>query len=131
MLKLKSIFLTTVVIMSVGAATVLAGTVVSETSDGRLMVIDTRGKPPHKRQFISPSSADYARYADLADNVTIATSTTRRSGPPGKSLPAQAARIESVNEADISQFARLEESDSAASSRMWRGAPGKGRQLPR
>ena len=131
MLKLKSILLSTAVIMSMGAGAVSAATVVSETSDGRLMVVDTKGKPPHKRQFISPGSADYARYADLADNVTIATSSTRRSGPPGKSLPAQVARIESVNEADISQFARFEESDSAASARMWRGAPGKGRPLAR
>ena len=129
MLKLKTILLSTAVIFSLGSGAVSAGTVVKETPDGRLMVVDFNGKPPHKRQFISTEHPEFARYADLSNSVSIATASVKRSGPPGKSLPAQVARIESVNEADISQFARFEETDSAPDARMWRGAPGKGRPL--
>ena len=41
-------------------------TVVRETSNGDLMVIEFRGKPPHKRRFISPDNAElYARYSAM------------------------------------------------------------------
>jgi len=92
--------------------------------------VDYSGKPPYKRTVVSKEdSADFARFEALEDTVLVATSAKRRAGPPGKSLPRQQARFERVPEADISQFARFEESEPVNSARMWRGAPGKGRPL--
>lgn len=117
-------------ICSLAATGLSAQTVVSETPDGDLRVVDYSGKPPFERRIIrAEDSADFARFEALEDTVMVATGTSRRGGPAGKSLPAQWARVERVNEADISQFARFEETDAAGSSRMWRGAPGKGRAL--
>lgn len=115
-------------LFSLGTTGLSAQTVVGETADGDLRIVDYRGKPPFARKIVSEeNSAEFARFEALDDTVLVATGTSRRSGAPGKSLPAQRARIERVNEADISQFARFEESDAAGSTRMWRGAPGKGR----
>ena len=114
-------------VLTLASAGLSAQTVVNETSDGDLMVVDYKGKPPFRRQVVSAGdSADFARFEELQDTVLVVTSASRRSGPPGKSLPAQQARFERIPEADISQFARFEETD-AGSTRMWRGAPGKGR----
>ena len=120
--------LTVAGILTFTCAGLSAQTVVRESTNGDLKVIDFNGKPPFKRRTISAEdSAEFARFETINDTVLVATSASRRSGPPGKSLPAQQARFERVNEADISQFARFEESDDAGSTRMWRGAPGKGR----
>ena len=97
-----------------------AQTVVNETSAGDLQVLNYSGKPPFKRQLIQ---------AD--DRVLISTSSKRRTGAPGKSLPAQVARVERVAMEDIANIARFEEVESNRSTRMWRGAPGKGRRLAR
>lgn len=108
----------------------LGGTVVRQTSDGGLMVIEFNGKPPHKRRFISPDDEQtYARYAQLVDSVLVATNSTGRIGPPGKNMPTQRAAFERIDSSDISRFARFEESEKNASAphrRFWRGAPGKG-----
>tara|TARA_R110000772_G_scaffold268096_1_gene394121 strand:+ start:2996 stop:3343 length:348 start_codon:yes stop_codon:yes gene_type:complete len=109
----------------------MGATVVRQTSDGGLMVIEFNGKPPHKRRFISPEDEQaYARYAPFVDSVLVATSNSRnRVGPPGKNLPTQRTSFERIDPSDISRFARFEESERAASAthrRFWRGAPGKG-----
>lgn len=115
-------------ILALGCSVLSAQTVVNETSTGDLMVIDYSGKPPFKRKLVrSQDRAEFARFESIQNTVLVSTSASRRSGPPGKNLPAQQARFERVPEADISQFARFEETDKAGSSRMWRGAPGKGR----
>lgn len=105
-------------------------TVVRETSDGSLMVIEFRGKPPHKRQFISIDDTErYARYAPMVDSVLVATESTRRVGPPGKMMTSgQAVSIERVPASDIAQFAQFEETDETFStdSRRRNGPPGKG-----
>ena len=105
-----------------------AQTVVREVANGDLLVVNYSGKPPFKRQTVSRDHALYARYAALNESVMIASATTDRAGPPGKSLPAQSARMERIPEAEITRFARFEETDRAGQSRMWRGAPGKGRR---
>ncbi|MGA0935941.1 MAG: hypothetical protein ACO3R5_12540 [Pseudohongiellaceae bacterium] len=113
-----------------GANGAAAQTVVTPTADGDLRVVDYSGKPPYKRSIIrAEDSADFARFETLQETVLVATSTSRRMGPLGKSLPRQRASLERVLESQIAQFARFEESDSPASTRRWRGAPGKG--LPR
>lgn len=109
---------------------VAAGTVVTEKNNGDLMVVEFKGKPPHKRRVISTNdTADYARFEEYSESVLVATNADRRSGPAGKSLPAQQARIERVPLSEITQFARFEETENSSSSntRLWRGAPGKGR----
>lgn len=116
--------------MFLGANGAAAQTVVSQTADGDLRVVDYSGKPPYKRSIIrAEDTAEFARFEALQDTVLVATSTSRRAGPPGKSLPRQQASFERVPESQIAQFARFEESDSAAGTRRWRGAPGKG--IPR
>lgn len=115
-------------VLTLASAGLSAQTVVGETAGGDLMVVDYKGKPPYKRRIVSAdNSAEFARFEALQDTVLVTTSAGRRSGPPGKSLPLQQARVERVPEADISQFARFEETGAAGSTRMWRGAPGKGR----
>jgi len=107
---------------------VSAQSVVGQTPEGDLLVVDYQGKPPYKRRIISAQdSAEFARYEAINNSVVVTTGSERRNGPAGKSLPAQFARVQRVNEAELSQFARFEETDSTGSKRMWRGAPGKGR----
>ena len=104
-------------------------TVVRETSDGDLMVIEFRGKPPHKRQFIIKEDTEqYARYAPMLDSVLLATSSTRRVGPPGKMFSVGRASIERIPESEIAQFARFEETEESADNtrRLRNGPPGKG-----
>lgn len=128
MKSVKICLLTIASVFTLATASLSAQTVVSETPEGDLRVVDYKGKPPFKRKTISAKdSAEFARFEALNETVLVATSASRRAGPPGKSLPRQQARFERVPEADISQFARFEETDAAGSTRMWRGAPGKGR----
>ena len=108
-----------------------AQVVINETSAGDLQIVVYSGKPPYKRQFISDSELDSdSVFEKIHDSVLVVTGSSRRSGPPGKSLPAQVANIERVSEEDITQMARFEETDSSVRDvRRWRGAPGKGRKL--
>ena len=109
-----------------------AQTVVNETSAGDLQVVNYSGKPPFKRQLIQADDrASYPMFNAIEDSVLISTSSKRRTGAPGKSLPAQVARVERVAMEDISNITRFEEVESNRSTRMWRGAPGKGRRLAR
>ncbi len=105
-------------------------TVVRETSDGDLMVIEFRGKPPHKRQFISVDDTErYARFAPMVDSVLVATESSRRAGPPGKMFSSgQAVSVERIPASEISQFAQFEETDEPSSNNTSRrsGPPGKG-----
>ena len=133
--KIKRSLLVLPVILALGASMVQGQTVVRQTSDGDLMVIEFRGKPPHKRRFISQDDEQaYARYVQMVDSVLVASESTRRLGPPGKNMTTrQSVTMERVPQSDISRIARFEEaSDAAAASapshrRFWRGAPGKGR----
>ena len=106
---------------------VSAQTVIGKTPDGDLRVVDYKGKPPYKRRIISVQDAEFARFEEINNSVVVTTGSDRRNGPAGKALPAQFARVQRVNEAELSQFARFEETESTGSKRMWRGAPGKGR----
>jgi hypothetical protein len=109
-----------------------AQTVVRETSDGNLSVITFNGKPPHKRQIVTPEeTARWAHYEQFVDRVRVASVANSSRGAPGKNMPAQRARIEYVNADDVSAIARFEEVDPSTSGRQWRGAPGKGRPLSR
>lgn len=105
-----------------------AQTVVRETSDGRLMVIEYNGKPPHKRSFISPDDTEmFARYAPMVDQVLVASEPDTRAGVPGKNIHSS-IRLERIPAADIAQFARFEESADYRQSRDGRrGPPGKSR----
>lgn len=101
---------------------------VREAGNGDLIVVDYKGKPPFKRQVISADErADFARFEAINDTVLVATSNSRRAGPPGKNLPLQQARFERVPQDQVVNIARVEETDGAGATRMWRGAPGKGR----
>lgn len=114
--------------LSMGATSASAQTVVNTTASGDLQVVDYSGKPPFKRRTISSEdAADFQRFEAINDTVLVATSSPRRVGAPGKSLPRQVRSFERVPTADISQFARFEETTDSDSPRMWRGAPGKGR----
>lgn len=131
MSRIKGVFLVLPVVLMLTPLISQGQTVVRETSDGRLMVIEFRGKPPHKRQFISVDDTErYARYAPMVDSVLVATESTRRAGPPGKMMTSgQAVSIERVPASEISQFAQFEETDESASTdtRRRSGPPGKGR----
>jgi hypothetical protein len=132
--KIKRSLLVLPVILTLGASMVQGQTVVRQTSDGDLMVIEFRGKPPHKRRFISQDDEQaYARYVQMLDSVLVASESTRRLGPPSKNMATrQSVTVERVPQSDISRIARFEEASDVADSapsqrRFWRGAPGKGR----
>jgi len=127
MKKVKTGLLTMASALLLVSAAASAQTVANTTSNGDLQVVNYSGKPPFKRKTVSPGDADFERYQTFEETVLVATSRPRRAGPPGKSLPVQQTRFDRVPEADISQFARFEETDSAGSARMFRGAPGKSR----
>lgn len=108
-----------------------AQTVVRETSNGDLMVIEFRGKPPHKRRFISPDNVElFARYSSMLNSVMVASESTARSGPPGKMTTLDPIMLERIPASDISQFSRFEESEESTEDNtraVRRGPPGKSR----
>lgn len=124
-------------LFSLAGALILVSSVASgqivfnERTSGDLQIVDYSGKPPYKRQVIAADELDSdSAIEEMVNSVLVVTGSRRRSGPPGKSLPAQVASIERVSQADISQIARFEETDSSVRDiRRWRGAPGKGRKL--
>jgi len=109
-----------------------AQTVVRETDDGRLMLIEFKGKPPYIRQFISPDNAEmYARYAVMLDQVLVASEPASRFGAPAKNINSS-IRLERVSPDEISQFSRFEEVVDYRNIREGRrGPPGKGRSSTR
>ena len=117
--------------ITLGLAALPAGaqTTVRQIDADTLQVVDYSGKPPFQRRVITRegSPQQFARYAGLVDyDPQPLFASGGRAGPPGKSLPAQRARVSGDIE-EISEFARFEESSEPATSpRRWRGAPGKG-----
>lgn len=118
-------------LLGVTALPAAGDTTVRRIDNDTLMVIDYSGKPPFKRRFVDQgeSPVEFARFEEMTDGTLTVGAVSRRSGPPGKSLPGQRARVTS-DAGEIAEFARFEESGEESSSpRMWRGAPGKGRPL--
>jgi len=132
MKNVKSYLISLTGALLLASAGTSAQTVVNETLAGDLQVVNYSGKPPFKRQIIPASErASYPVFDEIEDSVLISTSSNRRRGAPGKSLPAQVARVERVARGDIANIARFEEVERNRDMRMWRGAPGKGRRLAR
>lgn len=103
-------------------------TVVRQLDNGQLSVVDYTGKPPFKRRLVSEQDGElWQRYSALVDSVRVADTRMAQAGPPGKNRPAQVARIDRVPAAELTTFARFEETGEPANTRLWRGAPGKGR----
>ena len=110
-----------------------AGTVVRQLDEATLLVVEYRGKPPHKRRFVTADeTAAFAHYQAIMDRPSRALfAGVFRAGPPGKSLPhsRRVRTIDAEQQAEQVEFARFEEVtvEEKPTRRFWRGAPGKGR----
>ena len=124
----KSIMVAAAGILAFSAG-IQAQTVVRQQADGDLLVTDYRGKPPHKRQIVSPEDNAYPHYLAQMDTVMVSSTTNNRRGPAGKNIPAQRVVFESVDASEIENMARFEETSKKSDARHWRGAPGKGRPI--
>ncbi len=109
-----------------------AGTVVRQIDESTLLVVEYRGKPPHKRRFVTADeTAAFAHYQEIMDRPSRTLfAGVFRAGPPGKSLPhsRRARTIDAEQQTEQVEFARFEEVtvEEKPTRRFWRGAPGKG-----
>ena len=114
-----------------------AGTVVRQLDEATLLVVEYRGKPPHKRRIVTADEpVAFAHYQEIMDRPTRTLfAGVFRAGPPGKSFP-HSRRLRDVNaeqQTEQVEFARFEETtvEEEPKRRFWRGAPGKGRPIIR
>lgn len=128
----KSVALVAIVAGGLLAQGAAAQVKVERIDSDTLRVTEFKGKPPHRRQFISQAEHPelYAKYEARvgAEPVAlIAADDDRRRGAPGKTTSLSSVRISSDAQ-EVAEFARFEEvhEPGANDARRWRGAPGKG-----
>ncbi|MCI5107649.1 MAG: hypothetical protein MRY76_13120 [Pseudomonadales bacterium] len=119
--------------LSLSASPASAATVVRQVDAATLLVVEYRGKPPHKRRLVSADdTAAFAHYQEIMDRPSATLfSGIFRAGPPGKATAHSRRPMESDSGQNTEQveFARFEETSAQEkpTRRFWRGAPGKGR----
>jgi len=128
----KTLALATVLASGFIAEGAMAQVKVERLDAGTLRVTEFKGKPPHRRQFISQAEHPelFAQYEARvgSEPVALLAGDERRMGAPGKMTSMSRARISS-DASEMAEFARFEEvhQPNSSDARRWSGAPGKGR----